>query len=95
MAWQFPPPGAARWFIAQGQAAEFWYTFGGTYQGPQYVEAKLDSSSGAADPRDLIVQWHGIQNRAVFGGATDDYIVGISNPSTTDIWFHLDGGGVT
>ncbi len=95
MSWVNPASGM---YLPAGTANQFWFSWGGVYQGPQFAVAKLDASSGGTSgaDRDLVIQWHGLWNHIVPGGATHtDYIVGVSNPSSANIWFHLEGGGVT
>jgi hypothetical protein len=94
MAWQLHN---GAFFLRAGQAAQFFFSFGGAYQGPQFVDARVDRTSGH-DPNGpfLVIQWHGIQNRdAPVGTEIVDYQVGVWNPSSVDITFRLEGGGVT
>lgn len=93
MSWSTPQSGL---FVAHGQAVQVTYDFGGTYRGPQYTVAKLDRSSGGSSGEDkfLIVQWNAVVNRPTFGGYWY-YALGVSNPSSSDVWYHLEGGGIT
>jgi hypothetical protein len=94
MAWSFPPQS---FFVARGESAEFWFSpGGGTWVGPQFAEARVDASSGGSGDRKLFLQYHGPWNHSISLGVThEDYIVGVFNPSDSDIWFHFEGGGVT
>jgi hypothetical protein len=88
-------------FLAAGQAAQFYWTWG-DWQGPRYFTPKLDLASDTGhgptwDPIILVMQWQGTGNKALAlgGGSEWRYYMGIHNPSTSNVQFHLEGGNAT
>ena len=93
MAWATP---SSSIFLAAGQSVQWELTFSGNaWAGPQFITARLDSSSGDTGRRMLVIQWQGTLDEEVGPGPPAfKYAVGINNPSDVDIWFHLEGGAV-
>jgi hypothetical protein len=93
MAWKQSP---STYYLAAGQAAEFWFSWGGVWQGPQFAAPVVDASTGGAGDRTLIVQQYGTWNHVIPGGAVhNDYLITVYNRSSVNVWFHLEGGGAT
>jgi hypothetical protein len=93
MAWKLAPH---TFFLSAGEARQFEVHFGGNLVGPQFMQAVHDGfSSGSGGAQILVMQWNGIANEAVAGGAKRFYVCGVHNAGTVNASFHLEGGGVT
>jgi hypothetical protein len=94
MAWH-----TGTFFLSANSAVQFSVYFGTSWPGPQFIVPKLESQQGGdpASPKILVLQWLGTATEPVglLGGHHHNYYVGIHNTSDSNIWFHLEGGGVT
>jgi hypothetical protein len=94
MSWKTAPK---TYFLKAGQANQLSVTFDDKWIGPQYIQAVADLYLDYYGPtRILLVQWQGVATEVVFDQPTKIYYVcGVQNATTSDVWFHLEGGTIS
>ena len=94
MTWSTPRRGH---FLAKGTAAQFSFRFPGavpgtaSWRGPHLAVPRVDHDPAARGTFTLVTQWQGT-GVSVGARRAEYYLLGIHNASTTDVWFHLEGG---